>query len=120
MSGPLGDVQRYLDAAPEPGRRAYLEVRQMVARHAPTAGETLSYDMPTFVLDGRRLFHVAAWAKHLSIYPVPDDAALARDLLPYLSGASTLKFLYRNDFPSELVERVVAAHVTRAERDAAT
>ena len=117
---PPVDVQRYLDAAPEPGRTAYLAVREMVARHAPSATETISYDMPTFVLDGRRLFHTSAWSKHLAIYPVPDDPALAPALAPYESGASTLKFLYRNDFPTELVDRVVAAHVDRAERDAAT
>jgi uncharacterized protein YdhG (YjbR/CyaY superfamily) len=86
-------VQRYLGRVPDAGRTAYLALRDIVLRHAPTATETLSYGMPTLLVDGRLLLHASAWNEHFSIYPLPDDPALAAELKPYTSGASTLKML---------------------------
>lgn len=110
---PPEQLQRYLERAPDAGRTAYLALRDIVLRQAPTATETLSYSMPTFLVDGRLLLHASAWKEHFAIYPLPGDAALTEELEPYTSGASTLKLLYRNGFPTELVEHVVAAHVAR-------
>ncbi|HSO65046.1 MAG TPA: DUF1801 domain-containing protein [Ornithinibacter sp.] len=110
-------VQRYLDSASDAGRAAYLAVRELVLRHAPSATETLSYGMPTFVVDGSRLLHASAWTEHLAIYPLPDERDLdpqaATDLEAHSSGASTLKLPYLEPFPTALVDAVVRAHVAR-------
>ena len=110
-------VQRYLESTSDAGRAAYLAVRELVLRHAPTATETISYTMPTFVVDGSRLLHASAWKEHLSIYPLPDEADLdpraVADLEAHSSGASTLKLPYREPFPTALVDAVVRAHVAR-------
>lgn len=110
-------VQRYLESASEEGRAAYLAVREIVLRHAPGATETVSYSMPTFLVDGSRLLHASAWKEHLSIYPLPDEADLdpeaVADLAARSSGASTLKLPYREPFPTDLVDAVVRAHLAR-------
>jgi len=110
-------VERYLETTSQAGRAAYLAVREIVLRHAPTATETLSYTMPTFVVDGSRLLHASAWKEHLAIYPLPDASFLApravADLEAHSSGASTLKLPYREPFPTSLVDAVVRAHVAR-------
>lgn len=111
-------VDRYLETAPETGRTYYLALRDLVAQHAPGATETLSYNMPTFLVDGRRLLHASAWKEHLAIYPLPPaqdlDAETAAALEAHSSGASTLKLLYREAWPAALVDAVVRAHVARA------
>lgn len=110
-------VQRYVDGLSDAGRTAYLAVREIVLRHAPTATETISYSMPTFVVDGSRLLHASAWQEHLSIYPLPDagdlDPQALADLEAHSSGASTLKLPYAQPFPTDLVDAVVRAHVAR-------
>ena len=110
-------VQRYVDSLTDAGRTAYLAVRAVVLRQAPTATETLSYSMPTFLVDGSRLMHVSAWKEHLSIYPLPpadDLAPRARAALEvHSSGASTLKLPYAEPFPTDLVDAVVRAHLAR-------
>ena len=110
-------VARYLESAPETGRDFYRAVRDLVLLHAPEATQTLSYNMPTFVVDGHRLLHASAWKEHLAIYPLPpaedlDDEATAA-LEAHSSGASTLKLLYREEFPTDLVDAVVRAHLAR-------
>ncbi|HET6967559.1 MAG TPA: DUF1801 domain-containing protein [Ornithinibacter sp.] len=117
MTATPDPVQRYLDSASDAGRASYLAVRDLVLRHAPDATETLSYTMPTFVVDGSRLLHASAWKEHLSIYPLPDEGDLDPQALAELeahsSGASTLKLPYREPFPTDLVDAVVRAHVAR-------
>jgi len=110
-------VERYLETAPETGRDFYRALRDLVLRHAPGATTTLSYNMPTFVVDGRRLLHASAWKEHLAIYPLPPaddlDAEATAALEERSSGASTLKLLYREEFPTDLVDAVVRAHLAR-------
>ena len=110
-------VDRYLETAPERGREFFLALRDLVLQHAPAATETLSYNMPTFVVDGSRLLHASAWKEHLAIYPLPPaedlDAEATAALEAHSSGASTLKLLYKEEFPTDLVDAVVRAHVAR-------
>jgi uncharacterized protein YdhG (YjbR/CyaY superfamily) len=117
MSPTSDPVDRYLDTAPETGRAFFLRLREAVRRHAPDATESLSYNMPTFSVDGQRLLHASAWKEHLSIYPLPPpqdlDPAAAATLEAHSSGASTLKLPYTEGFPDDLVDAVVRAHVAR-------
>ena len=117
MSQPPDAVDRYLETAPETGREFYGAVRDLVLRHAPGATATLSYNMPTFVVDGHRLLHASAWKEHLAIYPLPPaedlDAEATAALQAHSSGASTLKLPYAQAFPTDLVDAVVRAHVAR-------
>jgi len=117
MSQTPDAVDRYLESAPETGRDFYRAVRDLVLQHAPGASTTLSYNMPTFVVDGHRLLHASAWKEHLAIYPLPPaehlDPAATAALDAHSSGASTLKLPYREAFPADLVDAVVRAHVAR-------
>lgn len=110
-------VQSYLAGVSDAGRASYAALRTLVLEHAPTATETLSYAMPTFVVGETRLLHACAWKGHLAIYPLPDPADLdpgaTTDLAAHSSGASTLKLPYAQPFPTELVDAVVRAHVAR-------
>ena len=85
--------------------------------HAPEATEGISYSMPVFLLDGKRLLHAAPWKAHLAIYPLPEERDLDPQAAPALadhsSGDSTLKLLYKQPFPTELVDAVVRAHLAR-------
>jgi uncharacterized protein YdhG (YjbR/CyaY superfamily) len=98
-------------AALSPGVRTVVdEVRRIVVEEFPTATESISYDIPTFSIAGKRLVHVAGWARHVSIYPVPrNDERLVAQLGPYLSGKGTLKFEVSKPVPYELIRRVVRA-----------
>ncbi len=117
MSPASDAVDSYLARVPETGRAFYLGIRELVQQHAPEATETLSYNMPTFVVDGHRLLHASAWKEHLAIYPLPPAEDLgpqaATELEAHSSGASTLKLPYTQDFPTLLVDAVVRAHLAR-------
>jgi len=83
-------------------------VRRTIRAVVPDAAETISYDMPTWTLSGSSLVHLAAWKKHLSLYPAPElDEDLARTLAPNVAGRGTLQFPLSQPMPLEAIERVV-------------
>jgi len=85
------------------------ELRRRVQAVRPDVTEVIRYDIPTFQVEGQSRVHVAAWARHVSIYPVPADPDLADDLTPYLAGKGTLRFPYAQPMPWPLVDRVLQA-----------
>ncbi len=108
-------VADYEAACSPEGRAALATVRDAVTRLAPVHEERLSYGIPTFFVGGRRLVHVASWAGHLALYPIPptppDDPTLAADLRAVITGKGTLHFRYAAGLPVALLERIVRAHL---------
>jgi uncharacterized protein YdhG (YjbR/CyaY superfamily) len=85
---------------------------EVADRDVPTARETISYQIPTVTLDGSLLLYFAGWKHHISLCPAPiGDDAFERDLAPYRSAKSTLKFPVRQPIPYDLIARVVAQRV---------
>ena len=102
-------VDEYIDALPDDVRPLMEGVRRSIHTVVPDVGETISYQMPTFTLDGRPLVHVAAWKKHVGLYPLPPlDGELADAVAPYRVGTDTMQLKYARPIPYDLVERVLA------------
>jgi uncharacterized protein YdhG (YjbR/CyaY superfamily) len=107
-------VDDYLAAQPDAARAVLARLRAIVHEEAPGVEETISYRMPTFVLSGRPLVHLAGWKDHVSLYPMPDgDPDLDRDAAPYVAGRGTVRFPLREPLPEDLVRRMVRALAAR-------
>jgi len=100
-------VEEYLAALPAATRDVVDEIRRIAVATLSEPTESISYDMPTFSVDGRRVVHVGGWAKHVSLYPVPSADDLQAELAPYLAGQGTLKFPLSGPIPYDLVRRVI-------------
>ena len=104
----MATVDEYLAGLPDDVRARLEEVRRVVHEVVPDAGETISYAVPTFTLDGLPLLHVAAWQKHLGVYPLPAlDPEWEAVVAPYRGTKDTLKLPYAKPLPRELVAKVV-------------
>ena len=109
MADRISTVDDYVASLPEDVRPVMEEVRRVVHRTVPDVGETISYQMPTFVLDGRPLVHVAAWKQHLGLYPLPPlDGDLAAQVEPYRGAKDAMQLRYDRPVPYDLVAQVVA------------
>ena len=105
-------VEEYLEALPDEAREVMERVRRSIRAVVPEVGERISYAMPTFVLDGEPLVHVAAWKKHVGLYPLPPlDGALAAAVEPYRGAKDAMQLRYDRPVPYALVERVIAVLV---------
>ena len=107
-------IDEYIRAFPVDVQLSLEQVRQTAQNAAPTAGETISYAMPTFTLNGRDLLHFAAWKRYLSLYPLPaTDDAFAQELAPYRAAKSTARFSLAEPIPCEIIARLMALLVAQ-------
>jgi uncharacterized protein YdhG (YjbR/CyaY superfamily) len=109
MAGRFTSVDEYLASFPPAARAVLEEVRRTIHRAAPEAEEAISYQIPTFKLDGKPVVYFAGWKHHISLYPVPEaDGATAERLARYQTGKGTLRFPLDQPVPYDLVAQVVA------------
>ena len=104
-----GPIDEYVAGLAPGGAEVVREVRRRVHAVRPDVTEVLRYDIPTFQVDGRSRVHVAAWARHVSLYPVPADPDLADEVAPYVAGKGTLKFPLSEPVPWDTVDKVLRA-----------
>jgi len=105
-------IDDYISLYPVDVQLILEEVRRTIRNVAPTAVETLSYQIPTFALDGRYLVHFAAWKNHIALYPTPTgDQAFEQEIAPYRAAKSTVRFPLRKPIPYDLIERLVVLRV---------
>jgi len=101
-------IDAYIAAQPPAAQATLGELIDRIGRSVPEAEEAISYDIPTFKLHGKSFVHVAAWKKHISVYPIPDgDARFEQGIAPYRAGKGTLQFPIGKPLPFELIDDVV-------------
>ena len=101
-------ISDYLAALPPGTRRVVRTVLDTIRKAAPGAEERISYQIPSFKLGGQYLVYVAAYERHIGVYPAPTgDAAFNAAVKPYRSGKATLRFPLDEPVPLKLVAGVV-------------
>ncbi|TXN30728.1 iron chaperone [Lacisediminihabitans profunda] len=107
MGEQFATVDEYIASFPTEVRPVLERVRGELRGAAPDSIETISYGMPTIVLDGRRLAYFAGWKRHVALYAVPTmRVELERQLAPYRGDKGTLSFPYSEPVPYGLIRRV--------------
>ena len=102
-------VDAYISVQSAATQQVLHEIRRTIHAAVPAAGEMISYGIPTITIGGHYVVYFAAWAHHISVYPVPrGDEGLATELAPYLSGKGTLKFPLAKEIPFDLIAKVAA------------
>src|SRR5664279_4348053 len=79
-------IDEYIALFPEDVQKLLKEVRRVIKAAAPEAGETISYQMPTFTLQGN-LVHFAGFKKHIGFYPTPSATEKFKVELSAYKGA---------------------------------
>jgi uncharacterized protein YdhG (YjbR/CyaY superfamily) len=89
------------------------QLRKTIKTAAPKAEEKISYQMPTFTLNGTYLVYFAGWKTHIAFYGAPrGNADFKEDLSVYESGQGTLKFPLDKPLPLKLITKIVKFRVT--------
>ena len=86
-------------------------LRIAIKSAAPTATEKISYQIPTFYLNGN-LVHFAAFKNHIGFYPTSSGiSAFQNQLTEYKISTGTIQFPIDHPIPIELVKKIVAFRV---------
>lgn len=104
----FNSIDEYIGIFPKDVQKIMDKLRETIKTAAPEVEEAISYDMPTFNLNGKYLVYFAGWKTHIAFYGAPrGNAEFKEDLSAYESGAGTLKFPLDKPMPYGLITKIV-------------
>jgi uncharacterized protein YdhG (YjbR/CyaY superfamily) len=104
-------IDHYIISFPEPVQKKLVKLRDLIREQAPEAQEKISYQMPTFFLNGN-LVHFAAYSKHIGFYPTSSGIRAFRSKLSkYKNAKGSVQFPIEEPLPVELIKRMVKFRV---------
>ncbi|KKQ42537.1 MAG: hypothetical protein US60_C0016G0015 [Microgenomates group bacterium GW2011_GWC1_37_8] len=105
-------VDNYIKTYPKDVQALLERVRQTIRKAAPSATEAISYQMPTFKLNGKNLVHFAAFKNHIGFYPIPSGIeSFKKELSPYKQGKGSVQFPIEEPLPLALITKIVKFRV---------
>ena len=107
----FNSVDDYIVAQSETVQPALQRLRSAIALAAPDATEKISYQIPTFYLNGN-LVHFAAFEKHIGFYPTPSGVtAFQEELSGYKYAKGSIQFPVDKPVPLTLIRKIVKFRV---------
>lgn len=104
-------IDEYIGTFPEDIQKILGGLRTTIKAAAPEAEEKISYQMPTFFLNGN-LIHFAAYKNHIGLYPTPSGIeAFKRELSMYPGAKGSVKLPIDKPLPLKLIARIVKFRV---------
>src|ERR1700674_5246131 len=99
-------IDEYIKTFPEDVQGSLEKMRQTIRKAAPEAEEAISYQIPTFKLNGN-LVHFAAFKDHVSFFPTGKGvAAFKKELSSYKGSKGTVQFPLDKPIPYDLVRKI--------------
>jgi uncharacterized protein YdhG (YjbR/CyaY superfamily) len=104
---PIRTIDEYIGSFPKHVQERLESIRKLIAKLAPDAQEKISYQMPTFYLNGN-LVHFACFQNHIGFYPTPHGISeFQEELSKYKNGKGSVQFPHNEPLPMKLIERMV-------------
>ena len=106
-------IDEYIATFPQNVQLVLQQIRQAVKGAAPTAEETISYNMPAFKLNGN-LVWFGAFKNHIGFYPRKSAIAAFREKLADYETSEdqgTVKFPLDKPIPIDLIKEIVKFRV---------
>ena len=106
------DVEDYLARLPPIQRKALEQLRRTIKSVVPDAVEVISYQIPTFKLNGRMLVSYAAFNEHCSFFPGAGPTETHQDeLKSFVTSKGTVRFTPEKPLSATLVKKLVRTRI---------
>ena len=104
-------IDEYIKQFPPGIQQKLEEIRAVIRSAATEATEKISYQMPTFYLEGN-LVHFAAFKNHIGFFPTPSGVEQFKDeLLAYKTSKGAIQFPLDKPIPFDLIRRITTFRV---------
>ena len=117
----VASMDEYIAAFPEKTQMLLEELRATIKAAAPDVEEKITYQMPTFDLNGKHLVFFSVWKNHIGLYPIPaGNEAFQKEISQYKSAKSSLNFPIDKPLPVKLIAQFVKFRVAESQENAAS
>ena len=105
-------IDEYIARVPAESRAALEKLRRTISSIVPEAVETISYEIPTFKLNGRMLVSFAAFSEHCSFFPGAGPIEVHKnDLKAFPTSKGTIRFTPDRQLSPALVKKLVKTRI---------
>jgi uncharacterized protein YdhG (YjbR/CyaY superfamily) len=111
------NIDDYIAGFPESTQKKLEEIRATIQKAAPGATETISYGIPTFVLNGN-LVHFAGYQNHIGFYP--GASGISTEIAGFKNAKGSVQFPLSGRLPLALVTKIVKFRVKQSLEKAAS
>jgi uncharacterized protein YdhG (YjbR/CyaY superfamily) len=110
------DIDAYIHGFPPDVQEKLEAVRRTIRAAVPEASEKISYQIPTFTLDGN-LVHFAGFKNHIGFYPGTEGIkAFESKLKSYKTAKGSVQFPLDKPLPFGLIAAIVKFCAARRSR----
>ena len=104
----FNSVQEYFKYFPPDIQKKLKLIRESIKSELPKeVVETISYQIPTFKLNGKYVIYYSAFTNHCSIYPIPKGPeSFRKKIAPHVKGKGTLQFPHDKEIPTGLIKEI--------------
>lgn len=102
------NIDEYIKLFPEDIQAKLKQLRELIKELAPEAVEAISYQMPTFKLNGKNLVHFAAFKNHIGFYPLPSGVeAFKEETKDFVTSTGAIQFPHNQPLPISIIKKIV-------------
>lgn len=113
MKADFKNIDAYISTFPKDVQSLLQQLRETIQKAAPQAEEAISYQIPTFKLNGN-LVHFAAYKTHIGFYPAPSGLAeFQEEISKYKNSKGAVQFPLNQPLPLSLIKRIVTFRVNK-------
>lgn len=103
----IESVDDYINGFPPNVQKILNEIKQAIKKAAPNAEEAISYQIPTFKLNGN-LVHFAVFKNHIGFYPGSKAInEFKKEIAAYKSSKGAVQFPLEKPMPLSLIKKIV-------------
>ena len=101
-------VDSYISTFSPSTQRKLQQLRTLIRKHAPSAVECISYNMPAYRLTKGVLVYFAAYANHIGFYPTGKGIEAIKDELDsYRWSKGAIQFPIDKPLPVALISKII-------------
>ena len=113
------DIDEYISGFPKETQILLEQMRTTIQKAASKATEAISYQIPTFKLNGN-LVHFAGYKSHIGFYPGAGAIKIfEKEIAGYKSAKGSVQFPIEKSLPLALVKKIVQFRVKQSQEKAA-
>lgn len=107
------DIDKFFSAVEEPKKSTLEEMRRRILEIVPDAEQTIKYNMPAFLLNGKCFVCIAPFKNHLNYSPYSGNilSQFPEELKNYKYSTGSLQFPIDKPLPKSLIKKLIKARL---------
>lgn len=92
------------------------QMRALVNQELPGADERISYNIPSYFVDGKQIIYFAGFKNHIGMYPGRTNSEAYNKLAEeYAHGKSTTQFSHSEPLPTSVIKKFIKTRLKEVE-----